>query len=145
MVMLFLSVSWAQQDAVEYYLASDGSDSNTGTQGSPFQSLEKAKEAVKTQLKETPGKSVVVNIKGGVYYLKTPVVFTSEDSGSKESSVTYKAVDGQRPIFTGSLVLKGWQPLSNPGKLELLLPDVKGKIYFTDLKAAGIPDFGDPT
>jgi hypothetical protein len=145
MVMPFVCISWAQSNAVEFYLAPDGSDSNPGTQQKPFQSLDKAKEAVRAQLKQAPGKAVVVNIKGGLYYLEAPVVFTSEDSGGKESPVVYKAVDGEKPVFTGSLVLKSWQPLVNQEKLELLSPDVKGKIYHTDLKAAGIHDFGDPT
>ena len=145
MVMLFFSVSYAQQNVVEFYLSPNGCDGNTGTMENPFQSLEKAKEAVRAQLKETPGKSVVVNVKGGLYSLETPVVFTSEDSGSEESPVVYKAVDGERPIFTGSRELKDWKPLSNQKKLELLPADVKGRIYIADLNAAGICDFGDPT
>ncbi|HML73593.1 MAG TPA: right-handed parallel beta-helix repeat-containing protein [Anaerohalosphaeraceae bacterium] len=145
MILFFVCISWAQSNAVEFYLAPDGSNSNPGTREKPFQSLEKAKNAVRAQLKQVPGQTVVVNIKGGVYYLEAPVVFTAEDSGSKELPVVYRAVDGEKPIFTGSMELKNWQPLVDQGKLELLSPDVKGKIYQSDLKAAGIRDFGDPT
>jgi len=145
MVLLFSSVSRAQQNAVEFYIAPHGCDSSIGTQEKPFRSLKRAKEVVGIQLKETPNKSVVVNIRGGVYYLETPVVFNSEDSGSEESPVVYKAVDGERPIFTGSLDLEDWQLLSNQERLGLLPLDVRGSIYVTDLNAAGIRDFGDPT
>lgn len=143
--MLLFSASWAQQNIVEFYLAPDGSDGNKGTRESPFGSLEKAREAVRTQLKETPGQSVVVHIKGGIYHLDAPVVYTSEDSGREGSPVVYKAVDGETPIFTAGRDLKDWQVLSDPEKLDLLSPEVKGRIYVTDVKAAGIRDFGDPT
>jgi len=76
MILFFVCISWAQSNAVEFYLAPDGRDSNPGTREKPFQSLEKAKEAVRAQLKQVPGKAVVVNIKGGIYYLEAPVVFT---------------------------------------------------------------------
>jgi hypothetical protein len=145
MTILLLAVSCAQQNAVKFYLAPSGSDSNSGTREKPFQSLEKAKEAVRVQIKEAPGKPVLVYIQGGVYPLAAPVVFTRDDSGTIESPVLYKAADGQKPIFTGGVQLKGWQMLSDPQKLEVLSPDVKGKIYVTDLKTAGIQDFGDPT
>jgi len=145
MVMLLISDLWAHQNIVEFYLSPDGQDSNTGTRENPFQSLEKAKETVRTQLKKTPDQSIVVNIQGGVYYLETPVVFTSEDSGSEKSPVMYRAADGQTPIFTGSRKLKDWQLLDNQEKLALLPDTAKGKIYVTDLIAAGIRDFGDPT
>jgi hypothetical protein len=145
MAMLFLSVSWAQQNGMEFYLAPNGCDSSSGTRETPFQSLEKAKQAVGAQLKKTPGKSVVVHVKGGIYPLEAPVVFTAEDSGSEESPVVYKAVDGERPIFTGSLELKNWQLLSNQEKLKLLPPEVTGRIYVTYLNAAGIREFGYPT
>ena len=145
MVMMLFSVSWAQQNGVGFYIAPDGFDGNTGSQENPFQSLERAKEAVRTQLKETPGKSIIVNIKGGLYHLESPVVFTSEDSGSRDLPVVYKAADGERPIFTGSVELEKWQPLSNQEKLDLLPASAKEKVYVTDLNAAGIRDFGDPT
>ena len=35
--------------------------------------------------------------------------------------------------------------LDNAEKLKLLSPEVKGKIYVTNLNSAGISDFGDPT
>ncbi|MGV8090590.1 MAG: right-handed parallel beta-helix repeat-containing protein [Mangrovibacterium sp.] len=141
--LLLLTVSCT--NSVEFYLSSEGNDHNSGTASEPFQSLERAREAVRQQLKEMPGKSVVVNIKGGNYMVDNPVIFTGEDSGTKHFPVVYKAVEGEEPVFTGSRELKNWQILNDPDKLGSLAPEVKGKIYFANLKAAGIENFGDPT
>lgn len=144
-VLLLSVLSCTHRNAVEFYVSPDGDDLNPGTESAPFQSLEKARTAVRSQLQEAPGKSISVKIKGGIYYLDAPVVFTSEDAGKENYPVMYKAADGEKPVFTGSRELKSWQLLDDPGKLELLSPGVKGKIYVCDVKAAGISNFGDPT
>lgn len=130
---------------IEFFVSPDGDDKNPGTEAAPFKSMEKAKESVRLQLKETPNKSVIVNVKGGIYYLEAPVVFTSEDSGSEKTPIIYKAVGDEEPIFTGSRELKNWLLINNPEKQKLLVPEVREKVYVTDLKTAGITDFGDPT
>jgi hypothetical protein len=48
-------------------------------------------------------------------------------------------------VFTGGVPLKNWQRLSEPEKLALLPAESRGSVYVTDLKAAGIGDFGDAT
>lgn len=144
-LMLFVSVSWVRANSAEYYVAADGNDSHDGSRQTPFQTLGKAQEAVRTRLKETPGQPVTVYIKGGDYFLESPVVFTSEDSGMAQSPVVYRAVDGEKPVFTGSVGLKNWQRLSEPEKLVLLPEESRGSVYVTDLNAAGIKDFGDAT
>jgi|GEM_PF-340954 len=147
MYVLALSIlmSCTQQKTVEFFVSPTGNDANPGTEAAPFQTLEKAKESVRARLSETPGKQVVVTIKGGVYNLEKPVVFSAGDSGTEEFPVVYKAAEGEKPVFTGSRELKSWQLLSNAEKLKILPPEARGKIYVTDVKAAGISDFGDPT
>ena len=144
MILVFM-ISCTHQNKIEFYVSPTGNDSDPGTLTEPFQSLFKAKESVRLQLKESSDKSIVVNIKGGMYFCEAPVVFTYEDSGNENFPVIYKAADGEKPVFTGSRELKNWQPLDNSEKLEILPPEVHGKIYVTDTKAAGFSDFGDPT
>ena len=144
-IFLILLVSCSSQNTVEFYVSPEGNDTNPGTKAQPFQTLEKAKQSGRLQLKTAPGKSVVVNIQGGNYYLESPVIFTAEDSGTENAPVVYKAAEGEEPVFTGSRELKSWQVLNNPEKLKLLTPEVKGKIYVSDLKSDGISNFGDAT
>lgn len=137
-------VSFNRQGPVAFFVSPDGNDANPGTKTAPFRSLQHAKSAVKAQLQKAR-KSITVNIKGGTYYLEAPVVFTSEDSGTKNSRIIYKAVNGEKPVFTGSRELKSWYLLNNSEKLRLLSPEVKGRIFVSDLKAAGINNYGDPS
>ncbi|MDD4190947.1 MAG: right-handed parallel beta-helix repeat-containing protein [Mangrovibacterium sp.] len=130
---------------IEFYVSPGGDDQNPGTEAEPFQTLERAKQAVKEQLSERPSRQLVVNVKGGTYLLSNPVFFTAEDSGTVRFPVIYRAVEGEEPVFTGSRELKNWKMMNTPDKSGLLSPDASGKIYVTDLKAAGVEDFGDPT
>ncbi|MGV8136715.1 MAG: right-handed parallel beta-helix repeat-containing protein [Mangrovibacterium sp.] len=142
-ILLFWIVSCTSP--VEFYVSLEGNDQNPGTEAEPFQTLERAKQAVKEQLGKKPSRQLVVNIKGGTYLLNNPVFFTAEDSGTVSSPVIYRAVEGEEPVFTGSRELKSWKLINAPDKSGLLSPDASGKIYVTDIKAAGIVDFGDPT
>jgi hypothetical protein len=145
LIILIFLISCTNKNAVEFYVSPNGNDTNSGNETKPFQTLEKAKESVRLQLTKVPGKSIVVNIKGGSYYLENPVVFTAEDSGTENAPVVYKAVEGEEPVFAGSRELKSWQVLNNAEKLKLLTPEVKGEIYVIDLMSAGITSFGDAT
>ncbi len=144
-LIIMILMSCVQQKTVEFFVSAEGNDANAGTEAAPFKTIEKAKESVSVQLSETPGKRVVVNIKGGVYYLENPLVFSAEDSGTDNAPVVYKAVDGEQPVFTGSRKVKNWKLLDNAEKLSLLPADGRGKVYVADLKSAGISNWGDPT
>jgi len=142
-ILLFWIVSCTSP--MGFYVSPEGNDQNPGTEAEPFQTLERAKQAVKEQLGKRPSRQLVVNIKGGTYLLNNPVFFTAEDSGTVSSPVVYRAVEGEEPVFTGSRELKSWKLINAPDKSGLLSPGASGKIYVTDIKAAGIVDFGDPT
>jgi hypothetical protein len=144
-ILLILLFSCSSQNTIEFYVSPQGNDTNKGTKSEPFQGLKQAKDAVRLQLKKTPDRSVTVFVEGGVYNLMEPVVFTAEDSGTENVPVVYKAMEGEEPVFTGSRELKGWKLLEDATKLDMLSPEVKEKIYVTNLRSDGITDFGDPT
>jgi hypothetical protein len=140
-----LLFSFSPRNRVEFYVSSNGNDTNPGSATAPFKSLEKARAAVRTSLSETPGRAVVVNIKGGVYRLEKPIRFTAEDSGEKNSPVIYRAMKGETPVFTGSTEVTAWQLVTDADKLAALPPESRGKVYVADIKILGIDDTGDPT
>lgn len=135
----------AETDTLKLYVSTNGSDQNPGTVVAPFQSFEKARDAVRILNKTSKEKTKVIYISGGNYFLENPVIFTSEDSGIESAPVIYKANGNEDPVFTGSKTLKNWTLLTDQKKLDLLDTQVRGKIYITDLKTAGVTDFGDPT
>ena len=135
----------AEEDTLKIYVSPDGNDKNPGTQISPLKTLEKARDILRVKRKELKEQPVVVYIGEGYYNLNSPVIFTSEDSGSENAPVLYTSGNGKKPVFTGSTALKKWKVLKDKAKLNLLDPAVRNKIYVTDLKRSGITDYGDPT
>jgi hypothetical protein len=96
--------------ALELYVSPAGRDVNSGTKARPFATLTRARDAVR-QMKKTSKGPITIYLRGGTYYLKEPLVFTAEDSGSRQAPVVYRAADGQTVVLSGGqrLVLN-WKP-----------------------------------
>lgn len=129
---------------LKIYVSPEGSDTNTGLQDSPVKTLERAKELISKILKNNAYTTITVFVEDGVYPLDKPLVLTSEESGNADYPVVIKATGKAKPIFTGSRELKDWQQLKDVAKLNMLPAEAKGKVFVTDLKKAGISDFGNP-
>jgi len=82
---LLACVFWCSVAAAqtELHIATNGSNENSGTEISPFASLERARDAIRI-LKKTSGLprgGVTVWIHQGDYSLRQNVAFTQQDSG----------------------------------------------------------------
>lgn len=87
-----------------FWVATDGSDSNSGTSASsPFATLQRALAA--TRASSGPGDTIV--LRGGVYYQNTTLVLTAADSG-----LTIQSAPGEEAWLSGGAPLTGltWQP-----------------------------------
>ncbi|MDR0748192.1 MAG: right-handed parallel beta-helix repeat-containing protein [Tannerellaceae bacterium] len=135
----------ACNDGTLLYVSPGGNDSHAGTPGEPLRTFEGAQSAVRTALKESPGRKVTVLFKGGEYPVEQAIKLTAEDSGSPGAPVVYRAAEGETPVFTGSKILASWARAGDAEALKRLDASVRDKIYVTDLRAAGVTDFGDPT
>jgi len=76
-----------------YYVATTGSDTNAGTETSPFLTIQKAANVVK------PGETVIV--KDGVYTTTRDYIVTLVTSGTATSQITFKAEHKGGAIFDG--------------------------------------------
>jgi len=115
-----LSVSAAQAaEPVTLYVAPNGNDAwsgkldapnEAGTDG-PFATLAGARDAIRGMKAAgaLPG-PVVVQVRGGVYRLREPVVFGPEDSGSHAAPITYEAYPGEEPVLSGGVAVTDWKP-----------------------------------
>lgn len=93
---------------VRFYVADNGSDSGDGSRSQPFRTLAKAKEAVRG-LDKSQG-DIVVEIADGFYPVTEPIVFTAEDSGTDQCTITYRAAKGAKPVISGGTKLEAeWQ------------------------------------
>ncbi len=89
------------------YVATDGDDvTGDGTKENPYKTIAKAKEVVRTLPKDDG--DIVVQIADGFYPIDEPLVFTSEDSGSENSTIRYEAAPGAKPVISaGEMLEKG--------------------------------------
>jgi len=100
-----------------YYVATDGSDSYSGTLPSPNQSktdgpfltLERAQQAVRAAKGNVLG-PISVEIRGGTYYLSGLLSFTRADSGTAQQPITWEGLPGDpQPLISGGQRLTGWK------------------------------------
>lgn len=90
-----------------YYVSPDGSDANPGTKEQPFQTIEKARDVVRT-INGTMTGDIVVTLRGGTYPLSSTVVFGPEDGGRNGNYVRYVNAPGETPLITGGRPISGW-------------------------------------
>lgn len=122
----------------DFYVSPLGSDSWSGTMADPdaggsdgpFLTLERARDAVREKKKDR-SKDIVVLIREGNYQLKETIVFGLEDSGEGESTITYAAFPGEKPVFSSGQEIKGWKKVTSdlPGLPE----NARGKILEADV------------
>ena len=133
--------------AVALYVATDGSDANAGTPEKPFATLDRARDALRASKVRGPlprgGATVFVN--GGSYQVAETFELDDRDSGTPDAPVVYRAMPGQKPVFTGGVRVGGFGPVTDAAALERIPAPARGKVVKADLEAQGITDCGQVT
>ena len=122
----------------DFYVSTKGSDNWSGkldmpnaegTDG-PFATLEHARNEVRN-LKKSKSGDIIVLIREGVYPLQDTVVFRLEDSGEGQSTITYEAYPGEKPVFSSGEEIKDWKKVASalPGLPE----EAKGKVLVAEV------------
>lgn len=73
-----------------FYVEKNGCDCNSGTSDKPFQTIEKAQEAVRHIISAGLDAPVKVTVREGEYRTDG-ITFGAADSGTKECPITYEA------------------------------------------------------
>lgn len=138
----------AQEGAAKaFYVAPNGSDSNSGGPNDPFRTLEAARNAVRS-LKNgegLPAGGVTVYLREGTYPRSESFELTEEDSGTAESPIVYRAYPGETVRLSGGANLDrtGFEPVADPAVLQRIIdPAARGKVVRFDLAAHGLTDYG---
>lgn len=93
-------------NASELYVDPAGSDTNPGTRSQPLATLDGARLAAR----KTTG-TTTIYLRGGTFYLHTPLVLTAEDSGAAAHPIVYRAYPGEKPVISGGVKLDlKWKP-----------------------------------
>ncbi|MCR5599610.1 MAG: carbohydrate-binding protein [Ruminococcus sp.] len=118
-----------------FYVAPDGSDSGDGSIGSPFATLEKARDAVR-KINGSMSGDIVVYLRGGDYRITKPFEFDTRDSGSGGYTVRYEAYEGETPVINGAQKVTGWKKYNDKLWAAPLDRDIKLRnLYVNDRRA----------
>jgi len=90
-----------------YYVSPTGSDDNPGTESSPFLTITKARDVVRTINSKMTG-DIYVNLRGGTYNITTTIAFAPQDSGTSGHRIFYQAYPGEVPVLNGATKVTGW-------------------------------------
>ncbi|WP_432049985.1 RICIN domain-containing protein [Verrucosispora sp. NA02020] len=110
------------------YVAPGGNDANPGTIASPFRTLQRARDVVRTKTATMTG-DIQVLLRGGSYPVGGTVEFGSSDSGTNGHRVVYAAYPGETPVLDAGVQVTGWTqhsgniwkaPLDRANKLRAL-------------------------
>jgi hypothetical protein len=116
-----------------YYVAPTGSDTNPGTITSPFRTVQRARDVVRTVNASMTG-DIYVYLRGGSYPVTSTIDFGAVDSGTNGFRIIYSAYPNETPVLEGGVAVTGWTqhsgniwkaPLDRANKLRALY--VNGK------------------
>jgi len=130
-ISIFLSIFCAIVTGEVFYIAPDGSDENPGTLKQPFATLTKARDAVRAYKKEKRQGGITVYIRGGTYTIHKTIVFSLEDTGSKNQTITYTAYKDEKPVFSSGQKITGWTKLKEYP--EYLPQAAQDNVWVTEL------------
>ncbi|RSM65512.1 carbohydrate-binding protein [Actinoplanes sp. ATCC 53533] len=111
-----------------YYVAPDGDDSSPGTITSPFRTLQRARDVVRTRNTNMTG-DIQVFLRGGNYPVAGTIEFGPGDSGTNGYRVVYAAYPNETPVLEAGVQVTGWTqhngniwraPLDRGNKLRAL-------------------------
>jgi hypothetical protein len=91
----------------EFYASPDGDDTNLGTKKSPFKTVVHARDAVRAVSEKMTG-DIIINLRGGNYYVTSPVEFSPADSGRNGFNILYRAYKKEVPIINGGVLVTNW-------------------------------------
>lgn len=136
-------IEWVNSPKYAIYVSLNGSDKNAGTKEKPFATIQRAREEVrKIKSKGMPQGGIAVYLRGGKYFINGTISFDKDDSGTDGSPVVYRSYPGEEARFIGGMQVTNFKLLSDPEILSKLPEEAQGKVWVSDLKEAGITDYG---
>jgi len=122
-----------------FYVATDGNDANPGTKAKPFGTIERARDAVRSQRanSRTPPEKAVVCLRAGTYRLKRSLTLDKRDSFT-----TYRALPGEKVRLSGGLVVPPscFKPVTSAAVRKRLARAAVGRVRVLDLSALGLEE-----
>ncbi len=116
--------------ASQVYVAVNGSDAAEGTKEKPLASVQMALRKVREMRRlndASINSGATIYVGGGVYRLQEPLFIRPEDAGTAQSPTKIDAVEGERPVLSGGVEVKGWKKIV--GGVASLPKASRGKVW----------------
>ncbi len=129
-----------------FYVAPDGDDSRDGAEGSPFRTVEAARDAIRdlrADGQDTAGATVY--LREGAYPRSSSFELGEQDSGTAEAPIVYRSYPGETARLTGGVELDkdAFVPVSDEGvRARIIDESARDKVLQVDLADLGITDYG---
>jgi len=107
LTILFSSIQGCQKKCRDYWISPTGNDSNNGDFNNPFLTLERARNAVRSNSNKGAC-TIYVNLKQGTYRLNSPFILNGQDSGKDSGSIVYRSAPGEKVEILGSEQVTDW-------------------------------------
>ena len=120
-------------NSADFYVALNGNDAWPGTLTQPFRTVDRARVAIKSLKARVSGRTLIVRIRRGTYYLPSTWTFSSEDSGTRATPILYTNYPGETAVISGGRQITNWS-LGTNGSWKATLP---AGVYFTQLWVNG--------
>ena len=129
---------------INFYVATNGADSNDGSLDKPFATLERARDTIRALQAAggLPKGGVTVWLRGGIYHRAHTFLLTRQDSGTAEAPIVYRGYPHESVELLGGKKITGFHAVTNPSVLDRIQPAYRQKVLEANLKAQGITSFG---
>lgn len=120
---------------IEFYVSPDGNDNNSGTKDSPFNTITKARDTIRS-INKNMNSDIFVYLRGGTYNITSTITFNTQDSGTNGYKIYYQAYPNETPILNGGTKVTGWtQHNGNIYKASLNRSTKLRNLYVNDKRA----------
>lgn len=111
LLCLTAAASTVAPAAVTLYVSPQGRDDWPGTRGSPFATVQRARDALRElRAAGRAAGAATIYLRGGMHVLPETLALGAEDSGRPGAPVVYRAYPGETAVLTGGRAVSGFVP-----------------------------------
>lgn len=137
--------AYAKDESLHIYVDKNAQGNGDGSFEKPFLSIQEAKDEIRKIKSEGayPAGGITVSIRKGDYSLTDGIMFTAEDSGTKDAPVVYRAYANEEVRLLGGneVEFSKFKKTEDKYVLQRLDPSAAQKVYELDLKENGIEEY----
>lgn len=144
-ILFMLAISLCDKvNGMDYFVSTQGKDSNPGTAKAPFATIERARDAVSAARRQGSHKGPdTVWLDSGMYIIDKPFMLAEKDSGTAESPVVYRSrAEGVRLVGARPIPAYQFTTVVDKTALDRMAPAARGNVVQLDMAKLGFKHIG---